>query len=61
MRVTLAGIEGISFVDFNNKLCDQEGKCMTFNEKGAIYNIYDHFSYLGVEMFINEIYNSMKD
>lgn len=58
---SLAGIEGVKFISLNEKLCNDNGKCMTFNENGGLYNGGSHLSYFGVNIFLDDILKAMSN
>lgn len=55
VRQALKGIEGIHFIDLNQKLCNAKGKCLTFTKEGGLYNSGQHLSHFGVQLFIEDI------
>lgn len=50
----------VDFINLNEKLCDENKKCLTFNETGGLYNGGSHLSYFGAKMFIEDIQQKLK-
>ena len=59
VRDVLKGLD-VTFIDLNAKMCKNQQECLTFNEKGALYNNGPHLSYFGVQLFIDDIVNNLK-
>ena len=59
VREVLKGLN-VTFIDLNARMCKDTGECLTFNEKGALYNNGPHLSYFGVQLFVDDVINSLK-
>ena len=51
----LKGIDSVVYVYLNDSMCRGDGKCLTFNEQGGLYNNMEHLSYFGTLLFLDEI------
>ncbi|QKF58969.1 acyltransferase family protein [Aliarcobacter lanthieri] len=58
VRQHLDGLN-VTYVDLNEKMC-KDGKCLTFNKNGALYNDGSHLSYYGAQLFIDDIIKVLK-
>ena len=57
--VALNGLN-VDFININKKMCNEDGKCLTFNKYGGLYNQDNHLSYFGVQLFIKEIIEKLQ-
>lgn len=60
VRDSLEGIKDIIFIDMNDKMCNKDGQCLTFNENGGLYNSNSHLSYFGVQLFMEDLLKAIR-
>lgn len=52
-------IEGTSYIDLKDRLCDTKG-CLIFNKNGGLYNNGGHLSYFGAQLFLDDFNKLLK-
>ncbi|CZE48503.1 O-acetyltransferase OatA [Campylobacter geochelonis] len=58
VRKALKGLN-VTFIDMNAKMC-KDGKCLTIDKNGSLYNSGFHLSYFGAKLFIEDILKNLK-